>query len=61
MKTQSKILLAYAVLLLIPGLASVLYDPIQGAVALYLKGKTGLIVCGVAAVLAVLELELEFP
>jgi hypothetical protein len=31
----------------------VLYDPIQGAVALYLKGKTGLIVCGVAAVLAV--------
>jgi hypothetical protein len=53
MKTQSKILLAYAFLLLIPGLASVLYDPIQGAVALYLKGKTGLIVCGVAAVLAV--------
>jgi hypothetical protein len=53
MKTQSKTLLVYAFLLLIPGLASVLYDPVQGAVALYLKGKTGLIVCGVAALLAV--------
>ena len=53
MPRQTKTLLFYAAALLVIGLASILYDPAAGAVTLYLKGKTGLIVCGIAALLAV--------
>lgn len=53
MNPSVKTLRIYAVLLLAIGAASVLFDPTVGAVTLYLKGKTGLIVCGIAAALAV--------
>ena len=53
MNPSSKTLRIYAVLLLIIGAASVLFDPTVGAVTLYAEGKTGLIVCGIAAALAV--------
>jgi hypothetical protein len=53
MPRQTKTLFIYAAALLVIGLASIAYDPIAGAVTLYLKGKTGLIVCGIAALLAV--------
>jgi hypothetical protein len=53
MNPSSKTLRIYAVLLLAIGAASVLFDPIVRAVTLYTEGKTGLIVCGIAAALAV--------
>jgi hypothetical protein len=53
MNPSSRTLRIYALLLLAIGAASVLFDPIVRAVTLYAEGKTGLIVCGIAAALAV--------
>ncbi len=50
----TRYLFTYAAGMLFLGLASIFYNAQTGAVGLNLNGKTGLIVCGIAAVLSAL-------
>ena len=52
MKSSVSVLYTYAACLLIPALGSVLYNAQTKVIGLNMAGKTGLIACGVSAILA---------